>query len=107
MIVIPSGKIKCFDTNDMNILSNGQIDVLFEKCYQIKNGWAFMDGQGEILLKDIKNVLPLTNIVIIHFFQQDASDQKSVDKLKTTIEQIRSSDSEILICLILRDSDRT
>ncbi len=48
MIVTPKFENNSFDTNDMNVLSNGQIDVFLEKCYQTKNGWVFMEGQGEI-----------------------------------------------------------
>ena len=44
MIVTPKFLNKSFDTNDMNVYSNGQIDVFLEKCYSTKNGWAYMDG---------------------------------------------------------------
>lgn len=44
---------------------------------------------------------------MIHFFQSDADDKSSVDKLRATFELIRNSDPEILICVILRDSDNT
>ena len=48
MIVTPKFENKSFDTNDINVLSNGQIDLFLEKCYQKKKGWAYLDGQGEI-----------------------------------------------------------
>ena len=44
LIVTPKFENKSFDTNDMNVFSNGQIDVFLERCYQKKNGWAYMDG---------------------------------------------------------------
>jgi hypothetical protein len=44
LIVTPKFENKSFDTNDMNVFSNGQIDVFLERCYQEKNGWAYMDG---------------------------------------------------------------
>ena len=53
MIVTPKFENKSFDTNDINVLSNGQIDLFLEKCYQKKNGWAFMDGQGDIPIKNL------------------------------------------------------
>ena len=53
MIVTPKYENKSFDTNDINIFSNGQIDLFLEKCYQKKNGWAYMDGQGEIPNKNL------------------------------------------------------
>ena len=107
MIVTPKFENKSFDTNDVNVLSNGQIDLFLEKCYQKKNGWAYMDGQGEIPNKNLYSVLPLTNIILIHFFEQDSTDKISVNLLTDKLKIIKDSDSEILICLILRDCSET
>jgi hypothetical protein len=71
LIVTPKFDNKSFDVYDLNVFSNGQIDVFFEKCYQLKSGWAFMDGQGKISDSSLLSVLPLTNIVLIHFMQKD------------------------------------
>ena len=48
LIVTPKFYNRSFDVYDLNVFSNGQIDVFFEKCFQDKSGWAFMDGQGKI-----------------------------------------------------------
>ena len=105
MIVTPKYENKSFDTNDQNVLSNGHIDLFLEKCYQKKNGWVYMDGQGEIPIKRLLSVLPLTNIVLIHFFEQDITDRISVEKLEEKLKMIKESDRYILICLIIRDSE--
>ena len=67
LIVTPKNDYKSFDVHNQNVFSNGQIDVFFENCYHEKNGWAFMDGQGIISELSLMSVLPLTNIVFIHF----------------------------------------
>jgi hypothetical protein len=77
------------------VFSNGQIDVFFEKCYQHKKGWAFMDGQGKIPESSLLSVLPLTNIVLIHFMQKDSSDETSIAELAETIKLIKHKDSTI------------
>lgn len=53
MIVTPKNDNKNFDTNDINVLSNCQIEVFIKKCYYKKNGWAFMDSLGKIAYKNI------------------------------------------------------
>ena len=53
------------------------------------------------------SILPLTNIVIFHFFEQDATDKISVENLRETLKLIKENDDEILVCLILRDCSET
>jgi len=69
--------------------------VFFEKCYQVKSGWAFMDGQGEIPDSSLLSVLHLTNIVLIHFFEKDSNDETSVAELAETIKLIKNNDASI------------
>jgi hypothetical protein len=69
--------------------------VFFEKCYQVKSGWAFMDGQGKIPDSSLISVLHLTNIVLIHFFEKDSNDETSVAELAETIKLIKNNDASI------------
>ena len=72
MLAIPSGESSvAFDENDNNIFSNDSVDVFFDQCYQDRNGWVLMDGQGKLSKSVIFNILSLTNIVFIHFNTKD------------------------------------
>ncbi len=54
-----------------------------------------MDGQGKIPESSLLSVLPLTNIVLIHFMQKDSSDETSIAELAETIKLIKHKDSTI------------
>jgi hypothetical protein len=54
-----------------------------------------MDGQGEIPDSSLLSVLPLTNIVLIHFFKKNSNDEISIAKLAETIKLIKDSDAQI------------
>ena len=71
-----------FNVNDNNIFSCGQVDVFFDRCYQKRNNWVFMEGQGRLSNEVILSTLILTNIVFIHFnFKELDNNEESLNEL--------------------------
>ena len=68
-LLFPSSEFQhqAFEQGDKNIFSNGQIDVFFEKSFDIKRKIVIMDGQGNLNEQAIKSALKLTNIVLLNF----------------------------------------
>jgi len=96
-----------FNVNDSNVFSNGQVDVFFDRCYQDRNGWVFMEGQGRLAKQVILSVMHLTNLVFIHFSIKDLRDSKSVDELVEIVSEILKVDRKIKICVLIRDASDT
>ena len=96
-----------FDTYDNNVFSNGQVDVFFDKCYQQRNGWVFMDGQGKVSRSVIRSVMLLTNVVFIHYSSKDFRQNQAFDELTDTVKEIRAGDKNVKVCILLRDAGET
>ena len=90
------------------MFSPGQVDVFFDKCYQSRNGWAFIEGQGQLEPSVITAVMELTNLVLIHFHKRDLKgSQDQVDKLIDTVRDIRKQDRTVHVCILIRDANET
>lgn len=63
-----------------------------------------MDGQGKVSRQVIQSVLLLTNLVFIHYSVKDLQHPSIFNELCETIKDIKASDMNIKICVLLRDA---
>ena len=97
---------KPFTTDDKSPFSSGQVDVFFDKNFEIKNNCVYMDGQGHLKNSTIKSVLTLTNIVMLHFNKNDFSQDSEWEELVETLKLIKKENQKQdvpKVILLIRD----
>lgn len=66
-----------------------------------------MEGQGFLTKQVIKSVTQLSNLVFIHYSGKDFRSLVGFDELVSTVKEIKRSDRNILVCILLRDYGET